>query len=295
MDDKGNLSLPYDKDEYREALIYMNKLVSEGLMPKSIWNLSSTDIKQYINPADGVNKIGILVGHPSVVFQQGYENHYEYEALPLWGYAMKHENTYTKSVYITEDCDNVDAAWEVLMAMYTKDAGYRLRYGEYGVDWEYADEGTTSFLGYPAEIKVLNEQVWATNNNQNWHTTAGTILNASENEVTQLSDDMDDWVKNKYRLMKGAYDNFQKAYEAKPYNEMQKLLYTPEEEAKVEVEVANCKAWIETMRAKFVSGTDNLDPSNDADWDKYLKELDKLGIDDWVKQAQEVYDRQMNK
>ena len=295
VDDKGNLSLPYDKDEYREALIYMNKLVSEGLMPQSIWNLSSTDIKQYINPADGVNKIGILVGHPSVVFQQGYENHYEYEALPLWGYAMKHENTYTKSVYITEDCDNVDAAWEVLMAMYTKDAGYRLRYGEYGVDWEYADEGTTSFLGYPAEIKVLNEQVWATNNNQNWHTTAGTILNASENEVTQLSDDMDDWVKNKYRLMKGAYDNFQKAYEAKPYNEMQKLLYTPEEEAKVEVEVANCKAWIETMRAKFVSGTDNLDPSNDADWDKYLKELDKLGIDDWVKQAQEVYDRQMNK
>lgn len=295
VNEKGKLSLPYATKEYREALIYMNKLVNEGLMSKSLWNIATTDVKQYINPVDGVNKIGVMVAHPSVVLQNGYANHSEYEALPLWGYAMKHENTYSKSVHITESCKNVEAAWEVLMAMYTKEAGYRLRYGEYKVDWDYADEGAKSFLGLPAEIKVLNEQVWSTNNNQNWHTTYGTIMNASENEVTQLSDDMDDWVKTKYRLMKGAYDEFNKAYEAKPYVEMQKLLYTVAEEEQVEIEMANCKAWIETMRAKFVCGTDNLDPANDDDWDKYLKELNKLGVDTWLEQAQKVYDRQLDK
>ena len=295
VDNKGKLSHPFADDEYREALIYMRKLVDEGLMPKSLWTVGGSEVKQYLAPTDGVNKVGIWLGHPSVVLTQGYENQYEYEALPLWGYAMKHESTYVKAVSITEDCDNVDAAWEVLMAMYTKDAAYRLRYGEYGVDWVEADEGTTSFLGLPAEIKVLNEQMFNSNNNQCWHAAFGTILYGSENEVSQLSDDMDDWVKNKFRLMKGAYDNYQKALEEKPYIQMDPLLYTEEEKERVNTETANCKAWIQTMRAKFITGTENCDPSDDAQWNDYLKELDKLGMDAWMEQAQKVYDRQAKK
>ena len=70
------------------------------------------------------------------------------------------------------------------------------------------------------------------------------------------------------------------------------LIYTSEERLETEAEVANCKAWIETMRAQFVCGTDGWDPSNDAQWKEYLDELNKLGVNTWLEQAQKIYDRQ---
>lgn len=292
VNDNGELYLPFTTDEYRNALIYMNQMTKEGLLPQAIWNMTPGDTSKLMNPTDGVNKVGIFVGHPSVVLQSGFENQYEYQALPYWGYAMENGTTFVRNIFITEDCSNVDAAWKLLMAMNTKEAGYRTRYGEYGVDWDYADEGTESFLGLEAEIKVLNPEQWATSNNSNWHATYGTVLTYSENEVTQLADDSDKWSLNKYSLMRGAYDNFQAALKAKPYNRMPELIYSETERLATEAEVTNSKAWIEMMRAQFVCGTDGLDPSNDQDWKAYLDELDRLGVDVWIKQAQEIYDRQ---
>ena len=199
---------------------------------------------------------------------------------------------YTRRIFVTEDCDNVDAVWDLLMTMHTKEAAYRFRYGEFGVDWDYADEGTKSMMGLDAEIKVLNPSVLSELNNQNWHSTTGTIVIYSENEATQLSDDMDEWSKWKYGLMKQTYDNFQTQLKAKPYIRMQELLYTEEEKLLTEAERSNCKAWIETMRAQFTCGTEGLNPAKDEDWKAYLDELKKLGVDTWLEQAQEVYDRQ---
>lgn len=292
VDDKGKLSLPFASDEYRQALIYLNELTRDGLLTNSIWNMDAGDTKKLLSPADGVNTVGIFVGHPSSVLQEGYVNHYEYEPLPYWGYAVENEQTLSKVVYITEDCSNVDAAWKLIMAMNTKEAGYRTRYGEFGVDWDYADEGTKSFLDLDAEIKVLNASQWSTMNNSNWHRTYGTILTFSENEATQMPDDTDQWATNKYRLMRGTYNNFQAALKAKPYNKMIDLIYTDKERMATEAELTNCKAWITTMMAQFACGTDGHNPADDADWQKYINELDRLGVDTWLKQAQQIYDRQ---
>lgn len=293
VDDNGKLSLPFMSDEYREALIYLNKLTRENLLPSSIWSMTPADTKRLLNPDDGVNRVGIFVGHPSVVLNEGYTNHYEYEPLPYWGYAMEHSQSFVKRVFITEDCDNLDAVWNLLMTMHTQEAVYRMRYGEYGVDWEYADDNTTSVSGEEAKIKVLNMDVWSTSNNQNWHSTVGTITFYSENENTQLDEDMSEWAKFKYGLLMGAYRNKEAALKAKPYKKMMPLIYTEEERLLTEAEVSNCKAWIETMRAQFACGTDGLDPANDKDWQDYLDELNRLGVDTWIEQAQNIYDRQV--
>ena len=50
---------------------------------------------------------------------------------------------------------------------------------------------------------------------------------------------------------------------------------------------------VASSRDQFITG--ELNPNNDADWNKYIKELNKLGVDAWLKQAQSVYDRQMKK
>ena len=94
------------------------------------------------------------------------------------------------------------------MTMYSKESSYRQRYGEYGVDYTDADPGTTSFLGQPAEIKVLNESAFTGQNNCCWHGIQGTILIQAENEVCQLTEDMGEWVNHKMKIMGDCYWNY---------------------------------------------------------------------------------------
>jgi len=292
VDANGKLYLPYITDEYREGLIYLHKLVKEGLMPKSLFSMTMSDIKGVANPADGVNKAGIIVGHPTIIFTEGQESLYEYAPIKTWGHAVRAEGTFRKNTYITTDCKDVDAAWNLLMTMCTKESAMRQRYGEKGVDWIEADADATSFLGREAELKVLNESAWATGNTL-WHAIGATININAEQESRQVDDNTSEWGKWKLELMKTTYENWVAAEEAKPSFLSTQLVMTLEETEETQAERDNCKAWINTMRAKFACGTDNLDPNDDGDWKDYVKKLESYGLSNWQNQAQEIYDRQM--
>ena len=161
VDENGQLYLPYATDEYREGLKYINKLVKEGLMPNTCWAMTHADMKSLLNPSDGVNKVGIWVAHPTVVLEYGNEAFYEYTALPNWGYCVMNSGVFRKDSFITTDCKNPDAAWEVYMAMCSAEGSNRQYYGEKGVDWVDADAGTTSYIGWDADIKFLKSGAFA--------------------------------------------------------------------------------------------------------------------------------------
>jgi len=294
VDENGKLYLPYITDEYRQGLIYLNKLVKDGLMPDSLFTMSMSDIKGVANPADGVNKAGIIVGHPTIIFTEDNESLYEYAPLKTWGYAVRSEGTFRKNTFITTDCENVEAAWNLLMTMCTKESAMRQRYGEKGVDWEDADDGATSFLGREADLKVLNESAWATGNTL-WHAIGATINVNAENESRQIDENISKWGKWKMDLMKETYENWVAAEEAKPSVLVPKLVMTSEETEATQVERDNCKAWLNTMRAKFACGTENLNPSDDGDWNDYVSKMESYGLAKWQEQAQDIYDRQLAK
>lgn len=290
VDESGNVYLPWVMDEYREALKYINKLQKEGLVPESCWSMDGTGVKNLVNPTNGVNEVGMFVGHPSIVLEVGNEANYEYASLPLWGYGVSNQDLISDQCFITTDCKNPDAAWELLMTMCTDEGAKRQRYGEKDVDWVEADPDTKSFIGWDAEIKVLND-IWGTQHNQTWGVCCGTILINSENETRQISEDDDAWSKHKMKLMADAYNTHKQAAESKPVTIMPSISRTEEEHKATQVERNNCANYIRTMRAKFCCGTGGADPNNDGQWKKYLSELDNYGIDKWVKQTQEIYDR----
>ena len=68
---------------------------------------------------------------------------------------------------------------------------------------------------------------------------------------------------------------------------------TSEETEATQVERDNCKAWLNTMRAKFACGTENLNPSDDGDWNDYVSKMESYGLAKWQEQAQDIYDRQL--
>lgn len=294
VDEQGKLYHVYASDEYREALKFVNKLVKGGLLPTSVWSMDNNAIKNMLNPGDGVQTVGMFCGHPTLSFAVNNETAFSYESVPYWGYATVYDQANMYNTFITEDCEYPDAAWKLLMTMASEEGSYRMRYGEKDVDWVEADPNTVSYLGLPATMKILNEGAYSDMNNQTYHNIFATILMNAENEVCQLSDDMNDWLKHKMRLMKECYDSFYAAAEKNPANTGIRLDYTPEEQEYIQVAKSNTTGFINQCRASFCTGAGNnyTDPNNDAQWAAYVKGIEEQGIATWQEVAQTVYDWQ---
>lgn len=283
----GNLYFPYASDAAREAYQFINDLITEGLLDKSCWSMNNTGLVKLLNPADGVNTVGVFVGHPSVVFQQGQMSNLEYEALPLWSYAVEAETKVNQQYFITADCKNPDAAWEVLMAMCSDDGQRRMRYGEYGVDWIWAEEGQKSYLGYDAGIVILQD-IWGTIGNQNWRACGAGIAINNEGEDAALDENIDEWSRHKREIMADYYHSFDAAQKANPHSNQHSIRRTKEEADLYTVERTNVDAYFKEMITNFCLGTAGADAGDNAQWAAYLKKLDDLGLQKYMAQNQEI-------
>ncbi len=297
VDENNQLYLPFLTDAYRDALIYMRKLKDEGLMFDTAFSMTQNDVKGLVNVPEGEDqKVGIAVGHPTLIFEPGNPCVYQYAALPCWSNAVRRDQSFEACVFITEDCEYPRAAWELLMTMHTKEGSYRLRYGQYGVDYVDADPGTTSFLGLPAEIKVVNEDALSGKNNSCWHNVFGTVMIYAENEVCQLSPDMGEWVNHKMKIMGDSVNKFVEAEEKFTDSEcIMPVVMVPSEVAEAhKVEKSNVEALLREARAGFATGKHAKynNPSDDAQWAAYLAEVESLGYKTWQSNMQALYENQ---
>lgn len=291
LDENGNLYLPATTDAYRQALIYINKLVKEGLLDTGCWSVTQQQMMGLINPVEGAPQtVGMWVDHPTLVLEVGHEAVYDYAAVPFMGYCIMNENLNTRRCFVTEAAaDKMDAVWNLLMVMSSPDGARRMRYGEYGVDWTDADPGTTSFLGIEAEIKVINEAAFSERGNQTWGVVGSTILLYAENENCQLTDDSSDWTKAKMAMMRDTHDYAWARYEADGENaafDAPTIVLSTEVAESTRDMRDNCENWITNCRASFCTGS--MDPNDDAQWEYYLSELEKMGVNDWTKLMQET-------
>lgn len=290
VDDNGKLYLPQTDEKYRDALKYMNKLVSEGLMSDMVWSMKSKELTAIVNPGDGKTAIaGIFCGHPTVFLEEDNDIIYQYEALAPWGYAVEKDNAFNITTFITTDCEKPEAAFNLLLNLYTEQGSLRLRYGEYGKDWTEADKGSKSFIGRDAEIKIINEGAFNEHTKSTWNKIASTILIDAENETTQLNNSSK-WLTKKYEIFSDFYTAFNDAKKNNPKNKCIYLVYDQKEKDTYDQIMSDCKSYIKDSLADFAIG--KLDPNNDKDWKEYVNQLKELGSEKWTKLAQKAYDRQ---
>ncbi len=288
--DDGTFSHIYDTEEYREALIFINKLVKENLLPTANWSASDSKVKSLLNPADNVATLGIYLGHPSVVGMKS-DVYQQYEAIPFWGYSVESMQNNTYRTFITTDCEYPLAAFNVLKLIASEEGSMRMRYGEKGVDWVEADEGTKSFLGVDATFKVINENVWSNIGNSSWNSANCFMLFAPENETAQLDENAEDWIKYKMRIMGDTYNNHVEAMKRYPDNIPNFIVYSIEDEEAIANERTNVKKVITSAREGFCRGNGEKynDPNNDTQWAAYVAEIEANGMAKWMQMAQEVY------
>ena len=292
VDENGKLYMPYTTDDYRQALIYMHKLVQEGLMTPLCWTIKIQEMQALTSPADNDPMVGIFAGHLTLHVTPGSEVLYHYKPLDLFGNAVINENINRRSTFITTDCENPDAAFALAMALYSKEAGWRLRYGEQGVNWDYADAGTESYLGKPAEIKILDDP-FAKLNSCLWGDMAASLLTDAEGESAEKVEGTDAWADYKNTIVAEQVANYHAAAEANnPKTLCPPLIQTTQEKDEILQIKSDVLTIINKCRAQFANG--ELDPNDDAAWNDYLAQLDTLGLAQYQAQSQAIYDRQLS-
>ena len=291
VDDSGKLYAPFTTNEYREAMKFVRKLIKEGLMQDSCFTTGSTDMQRITTPASGTALCGIFVGHLTLHSAMNNEVLYQYQPLePLKGqYCVVNDNTFRRNIYITADCANPDAAWELLMEMRTEEASTRIRYGEYGVNWKEAPEGSVSDVGMEAKIMIL-EDPFNTQNTCLWSGANGSTNVWAEGEVAVMAEESSDFIKYRSKLAAQSRANFDEGTKNNPANLCPTLIYTEaEKEATESTRTAVSDYWNKS-RTDFGKGI--LNPESDSDWNAYVANLEKLGLKDYLTLAQKAYDRQ---
>ncbi|MBR2311051.1 MAG: extracellular solute-binding protein [Oscillospiraceae bacterium] len=298
-DGDGKIEHAKMQETYREALKFVNKLYKEGLLTKMVYTANNAEMKQITTPSNGKAMCGIFLGHLTSNTTFGNEVMFEYENLKPWGCATERDLGFSISCFITETAekrDVVDECFKLLMTMWTWDGSMRIRYGAYGENWVEPDEGALSDYGLPATYKLLDDPFTQQNAVQ-WGSASGSLNHYAEGETAQAAENLDLWTATKSKMHAEARKNFDWAveninpkYMADPF--VQTFIMTSEEDDSISIARTNMNSYISSAAKDFITGSNNMDINDDADWKAYLAKLDELGYKDVQAMYQKCFERQ---
>ena len=295
-DDDGKIWIPYNTDEYRQALILINDWVQEGLISTLTWTQTAEELKGLFNPSDGEYLCGVITGNANQTFVPDSPSVYDYDPLPpfaaateIGGWAPYMGYNIRINTFIAADSEHPLEAFKLLDFMSSPEASLWGRWGEKGVNWDWSEGGKPGNMGNEARIKLIGEPVYSTQNAQNWHN-EWTVFSDRYSEY-EISDDPNDWNAVRAKKMLENYLNYTAI--PQPKNVVTDLNYTREENERRTEIAGELTDFIKDRRAQFCTGV--LDPRDDAAWAEYLKGLESLHVDEWIAMAQASYDRDRNK
>ena len=288
----GQVYASYTTDEYRQALIFCNKLCSEGLLSDLSYTIASDDeARNLITPADNVALVGIWPGAPAYWTSAESTILDQYVALDVFkaetelgGYAAVMPNELYWGNFITKACEDTETAIKFLDFFYSDETVIRMRRGEKGVDWEEGD-GVNEY-GQECHVKVINADAQMSGNTT-WGMNSSAIMTAA-NYLTIAEDDGG----RQSQLSRLHNQSFAvRQNSPRPAEVVNELAYTLEEYQTKEELNGEYSSYIKEAKSLFVTG--GLDPNKDADWNAYLEKLEKLGHSKILKITQDAYTRKI--
>ena len=289
VDENGKIEPVFTQDEYREAVKFVKQLNDEKLMSNIVWTCTNDNMKQIVTPSNGTSMVGVFCGHLTLHCAKGNEVMYEYVPLPRWGCAIRGDNNVSLNTYITESCDNVDKAFEVLMALISWEGSMRIRYGEYGANWVDPDPGAKSELGLDATYKLLSDPM-TMQNTAHWTKIACCLNIYAEGETAQMEKEGDPWMLKRAQLQAESYALFVQAEQNNnPKQLVPIIVATEEEKEKTESIRTNIDSYVSGMLTDFCTG--KADPADNKVWSNYLAKLDEMGLATYTEYVQTAYDR----
>jgi putative aldouronate transport system substrate-binding protein len=182
---------------------------------------------------------------------------------------------------ITAACEHPEAVFQLFDRMLSEEACLMGRYGEKGVDWDFAADGDISIYGTPATIRII-KQIWNTPQNKHLAQIGPYVSRPKYSGGVTWDGNTTD---GEYMNAQGALLNQQYA----PREYITTLIYTPEEEARIAGIRTEIENHVKRNIIAFITG--ERDIHDDTEWKTYVGEYDALGLPEFLATAQTAWDR----
>ena len=300
-DDGQKVIAPYTSDAYREGLRWFNKLYQKGLLNENLFTDDQTTLVSTMNGE--INTVGFTALGSFPTLWPGSalgtnENVKEYDMLaPMAGPEgvkyFPHTNM-DASVrwFITKDAADPQLAFKTGDLMYRTDIGLASRYGNLenivtDTDVIKANNWTNSYkeLGIVDELMLrINVNINATATDEYWRDINPRYASEKWDLSYSAIVENDDTTSN-VSTFHGK--NYLYNIPARPEYLLPTLKYTLEEKDGIRDSQTNIKDYVKECVALFTIGSMDIE----KDWDSYLAELDRLGLNKLLETAQVAYDR----
>jgi putative aldouronate transport system substrate-binding protein len=281
----GAVSYAANTDEWREAMKYINDLTTNGLLSPLTFTQDLASLKQMVN--DNNNIVGgyTSLGVQGVAVANNPEIISRYVGLaPLEGpkgvrHGVLSIPTPSANGVITSECMYPEAVFRLFDFMLSEEASTLSRFGIEGEHWVVPEEGALTNYGMPATINIV-DNIWNIPQNTMWQNQCPYINRQGDGQ--QRSENPNDPVRKNCEAAV-------QYLECEPQNIIPTLTYSLDEIDEVNDIVTNINDYVDTMVAKFAVG--ELNPYDDDDWNRYLREFEVLELDRLLEISQTAYDR----
>ncbi len=314
---------PFVTEEWQNAMIYLNKLCTEGLLAPVSFTMTREEYAQLLESQTFDSQIaGVIEGstaHIRVDKANPYLLMYDYIPTFEGQYDPERTANVTKWGHITVDCQIPEIAFRYMDFFAQEKVSLWTRLGapvsEMGEEayWMYrADDPETfdsiypnanqsamvlGFEGIYGENPYNNaKDPWSNENNQIYNAHWFCLLpgptysgdatkNAAENFVNSWDES---WEKGDINLHTGYTGAYMKTHlNNLPAQVFVDPVYTIEETDMYNDSITTVQTYVKECIASFATGA--MDPVND--WDEYVAQCDAAGLQDWLKIAQAYWDR----
>lgn len=292
VDENGQLSAAYVTDMWKEALIYVRKLVDEGLYPVECFTMDrATTMTEILRNGDGEGNcnVGMFLNGANNLMTENTPWWPDFDGIaPLEGpygtqFAHYTQPTATNCWFVTKDCENPDLAAKVGIWMFDPTEEVWVR-GRYGVEGEHRLAPTVAescYEGFPALFEQIVD-LWPLNgDNQIWRNNFPGFCWLGDQGMMETGDP-DDWI---HKIPQATTLIAQYTPDEGEYVPV--LLYTAAETEQINNIRTDLRNWIDETKVLFVT----REMSIEDDWDEYIETCWDIGLQEFLDVSQACYDR----
>lgn len=294
----GKLSVCYTKDEFKEGIKYVKSLVDAGLIDPASFTQTSDMYKTIMNQ-EGDQLVGCFTNMSDSFISPSHPAKNNWTLVPpLEGpngevNASFLANKADHAGFITKNCENPEAAFRLLDLMYNEVVMCSGRWGVQGENWDFVKDlkqedypeynFANTFAGYEATLLDYNS-VWGVVQNAHWSLTRPSLRTNGFTAGVSAAAMREGTTVWQQGLSLGTY------YDAAPEEKLNSssFKYSSPEEATELTEISGMlNVYVREKIGLWCTGAADID----AEWDSYLKELEAMGLSDWLAGMQAAYER----
>ena len=292
----GIVSTIVDTDEYKEGLMYMNKLYKEGLLDEGALTQDTNSNKTLLaseNEPVLFQPGGASVNWIDPTLQNELYSHY-YPIAPLKGPQGVQLTTYffpdiqvNAGIVVSANAKYPEAAVRWVDYMYSLEGCMNQTAGpNEGVDWRWpTDEDKALEGGRPA----YNRLIPYTNEPQNHNWSDFNVGHSPWHSESTSPQDIDlfDPLGLETLLYKASKELYHQYIPTDGTSNMLPVTLKPDESSNIQTITTELTNLIKSSKAEFIMSIKSFD-----EWDNYVKSLNDIGLEEYLSTYQAAYDRQ---